>query len=517
MSDNSALLAASSARPATPIYNPHASTPTATLQPEAPVQSPAKRSKLVKDAAVFIRSNVTGPINYPPYECSDDSPHISAELSQELAEYHQMYRIHPSALGGDKISDFARHIPYSSEKKTFLNKTGRDAFDVFQYTFIVPGDAEQRQHVVMWDYQIGLVRVTPFFKACKHSKTTPAKSIKTNEGLAELAHSITGGALAAQGYWMPYACARAVCLTFCYTIRWALTPVFGPDFIKECLTPDDPGYCRFKIDPQLVLDAAQEVKCRKLGTESRSGSPADSKGHLDIPRSMPANVIAGKDLRPRKEKKPSFPSSSPFASESDASHDRHYSHKAPAARSPSLSPKSSHRDFAGAGWTSINHNRYGASASPPRAQDNTLAGALLTEPRYSPTISWRDAEPLPPNEAEAANGCADAADAEQHDDDASRESLQDCANDCTVDGNKSSSGSESDDMDIAISPPRKRTSLARSTMETLHSKDIAKSPKKFNAVEARAAQWLLNLSARDAELAAESNPARGLKRKSSAM
>ena len=86
---------------------------------------------------------------------------------------------------------------------------------VFQYTFKVPGD--DREYTVMWDYNVGLVRITPFFKCCKYSKvrglsstsdralaeglkqTTPAKMLNSNPGLREICHSITGGALAAQG------------------------------------------------------------------------------------------------------------------------------------------------------------------------------------------------------------------------------------------------------------------------------------------------------------------------------
>lgn len=39
---------------------------------------------------------------------------------------------------------------------------------VFQYTFRVRGD--DKEYVVMWDYNIGLVRITPFFKCCRYSK-----------------------------------------------------------------------------------------------------------------------------------------------------------------------------------------------------------------------------------------------------------------------------------------------------------------------------------------------------------
>lgn len=39
---------------------------------------------------------------------------------------------------------------------------------MFQYTFKRPG--EQQSYTVLWDYNIGLVRMTPFFKSCKYSK-----------------------------------------------------------------------------------------------------------------------------------------------------------------------------------------------------------------------------------------------------------------------------------------------------------------------------------------------------------
>ena len=43
-----------------------------------------------------------------------------------------------------------------------------DAEIVFQYTYKRPG--EEKEYVVVWDYNVGLVRMTPFFKSCKYSK-----------------------------------------------------------------------------------------------------------------------------------------------------------------------------------------------------------------------------------------------------------------------------------------------------------------------------------------------------------
>jgi hypothetical protein len=85
---------------------------------------------------------------------------------------------------------------------------------VFQYNFKVPGD--DKTYCMMWDYNIGLVRTTPLFKCSGYSKvwharllelghvtdvaqTTPAKMLNRNPGLRDICHSITGGALVAQG------------------------------------------------------------------------------------------------------------------------------------------------------------------------------------------------------------------------------------------------------------------------------------------------------------------------------
>lgn len=304
---------------------------------------------------------------------------------------------------------------------------------------------------------------------------------------------------------MPYACARAVCSTFCYTIRWALTPVFGPSFINDCLTPENPDFNRFKIAQQLVRDAAQEVEDRKSGSLSLSET---TKLHADeaLPRSMPANVTPGKNLRPRREKEPSFSSSSVFASDSEGSSHHNYSHKAPAPSSPNLSPKSSYRDVDGSGWTSINHSQSAVPSSPPQLQAESLINALLTEPRYSPTFSWRSGEPAP----KAADSCVESLETEH--DLETHPSLHRPA--ISGDGgsvrmSNSSSGSESDDVDITVLPTTTRKISTRPR--------TAKGVTKFTATDAHAAQWLLNLSARDAALAAGPSSIRGLKRKADMM
>lgn len=74
-----------------------------------------KKQKISKDAAVFTRGALRGTCRYPPCEYQDPV----------LAAHHQQYEIHPMG----RIAEFPRHIPYNSEKKTFLDKTGRESFE----------------------------------------------------------------------------------------------------------------------------------------------------------------------------------------------------------------------------------------------------------------------------------------------------------------------------------------------------------------------------------------------------
>ncbi|KAL9632846.1 MAG: hypothetical protein Q9204_003634 [Flavoplaca sp. TL-2023a] len=141
-----------------------------------------KRPKLCKDEATFVKGKPQIEVNYWPCEFQDE----------KAAAEHRKYKVYPFG----EIAEYCKHVPYRSEKKTFLSKTGREGFHVFQYTFQMTHD--DKRHTVMWDYNIGLVRITPFFKALDYPKTTPARMLGRNPGLKEICHSITGGSLAAQ-------------------------------------------------------------------------------------------------------------------------------------------------------------------------------------------------------------------------------------------------------------------------------------------------------------------------------
>lgn len=95
----------------------------ANASPETPISSPTmsdfasprKKAKLTKDAAIFIEAEVRGECRFPPDEYQNE----------ELLAYHQQFEVTPMG----KIAYYPRHIPYSSEKKDFSEKTGREGFD----------------------------------------------------------------------------------------------------------------------------------------------------------------------------------------------------------------------------------------------------------------------------------------------------------------------------------------------------------------------------------------------------
>ena len=118
--------------------------------------------------------------------------------------------------------------------------------------------------------------------------------LNSNPGLREICHSITGGALAAQGtcrsalhwacltsvgYWMPYEAAKAVAATFCYPIRFALTPVFGVDFLSLCVRPEDPAFSRMVISRNIVRQCTEAA--RSFHALSRGVSVTSSPQTLD--------------------------------------------------------------------------------------------------------------------------------------------------------------------------------------------------------------------------------------------
>lgn len=96
-------------------------------------------------------------------------------------------------------------------------------------------------------------------KLTKAKQTIPKRAIDKSPGLAALCPSVTGGSIAAQGYYVPYEAARAMATTFAWRIRFALVPLFGPSFPGECIRPGDEGFARFAVDPAIVRQCAARL------------------------------------------------------------------------------------------------------------------------------------------------------------------------------------------------------------------------------------------------------------------
>ena len=77
---------------------------------------------MTKDGAVFAKGKIKGEVNFPPFEQFD------GETIREV----QRFEVYP--LG--KIQEYCRHIPYNSEKKNFLEKTGRESFEGWLSVFL---------------------------------------------------------------------------------------------------------------------------------------------------------------------------------------------------------------------------------------------------------------------------------------------------------------------------------------------------------------------------------------------
>lgn len=159
--------------------------------------------------------------------------------------------------------------------------------------------------------------MTPFFK-CKGSpkvrvtkekedfavrltvtlKTAPAKMLNSNPGLSEITHSITGGSLAAQGFWMPFEAAKAMAATFCWAIRYALTPIFGLDFPDLCVDEADPCFGRMKIDARIIQQCTEKASEYRL-LYTTTSRPSSATSTTSSPTTMKSSA---RTLRPKVSK-----------------------------------------------------------------------------------------------------------------------------------------------------------------------------------------------------------------------
>lgn len=117
--------------PTTPADSAHTFSPALTSQPATPITPSPKRQKRTKDAVIHHPGPIRGPVNYPPFESNEASICLTNSQQRELEMQHQAFKLQPSGYGkeGGMIAANVQHIPYSSDKRGFLDKTGRGGFD----------------------------------------------------------------------------------------------------------------------------------------------------------------------------------------------------------------------------------------------------------------------------------------------------------------------------------------------------------------------------------------------------
>lgn len=98
--------------------SPEFLTPSSTPRSMTPCTPVAGRQRIRKDAPIFTEGNTpVGIVNYPPHKVGND---------KNLAKRHHDFQVYPF----DEIDKYGvRHIPYNSDKKDFMDKTGKDAFE----------------------------------------------------------------------------------------------------------------------------------------------------------------------------------------------------------------------------------------------------------------------------------------------------------------------------------------------------------------------------------------------------
>lgn len=90
---------------------------------------------------------------------------------------------------------------------------------------------------------------------------------------------------------MPFEAARAVTATFCYRIRYVLTPIFGLDFPSQCIPPGALGYDSMHISPKIIRQCIEPAtSCRNMALEPKARSRPEAPTSTGVAAWTPANT-----------------------------------------------------------------------------------------------------------------------------------------------------------------------------------------------------------------------------------
>ena len=112
---------------------------------------------------------------------------------------------------------------------------------------------------------------------------------------------------------MPFDAAKAIAATFCYGIRYALLPLFGPSFVHMCAKPGTEGFGQMVIDPDVIARCTQQAKYySELAAADRLDDSRSS-----TPESKPAAIgLMSRKMKPKAKR---AYNDTPYTSDADGS------------------------------------------------------------------------------------------------------------------------------------------------------------------------------------------------------
>src|ERR1700728_4431732 len=97
---------------------------------------------------------------------------------------------------------------------------------------------------------------------------------------------------------MPLEAAKAVAATFCWNIRYALTPIFGAEFPSRCIPPGSDRFGEMVIDCNITRRCTEEARTYR-SMETLSSSMATSIVRSPLTPDSPTLRHHAKPLRPQ--------------------------------------------------------------------------------------------------------------------------------------------------------------------------------------------------------------------------
>lgn len=84
---------------------------------------------------------------------------------------------------------------------------------------------------------------------------------------------------------MPFEAAKAVAATFCHEIRYALTPIFGIDFLSLCTKPSEDTYKIMVIDRDIISECTETAnRFRALSSSTLQARSPQTPSSNSLPR-----------------------------------------------------------------------------------------------------------------------------------------------------------------------------------------------------------------------------------------